>query len=366
MDPSQVNVLLLYKNFAASQNISHIGLGVSMVNIAKVLAQNGLRCRPIAIKYPAQDIQALLDRDPSITHVVVGAPWVPSVVYQDLCNRYPDVTFTVNCHSNVGFLQADANGIQLLRENIDIEAGQQNFHLAGNCSQFCESVIEAYGAPCTYLPNMYYLDEISGQNRPLWDGGILRIGVFGATRWQKNFLTAVMSALICARSLKAQVELYINSARVDGPEVARIMGAAQNLIKGVPNVKLVPVPWAPWNQFRQWVDSMHVLIQPSYTESFNLVTADGASRQVPSAVSPAIDWAPPSWQTDVDDAPMLAKVLMALIADPQAGRNGLNALQRHNSLGFDAWQRYLVAGQFGTGHMMWSALGVPKNYRLAA
>lgn len=31
------HVLLCYKNFAANQNISHIGLGVSALNNAKVL-----------------------------------------------------------------------------------------------------------------------------------------------------------------------------------------------------------------------------------------------------------------------------------------------------------------------------------------
>lgn len=366
MDPSQVNVALCYKNFAARQGISHIGLGVAMTNICKQLVANGITARVVPLSNPGVDLPAALARDPNITHVVVAAAWVPTAILSKLCDDYPDITFTMNIHSNIGFLQADANGIQLLREGIQLEAGKPNFHVAGNCAQFVESLIEGYGAPGTYLPNLYFLDNISQQSRPLWDGGTLRLGVFGATRWQKNFLTAVMAGIIVCRNTKAETELYINSARVDGPEVARIMSAAQNMARGIPNFRLVPVPWAPWPDFRQWVDSMHVLIQPSYTESFNLVTADGASRQVPSAVSPAIDWTPQSWQCDVDDAPELARVIVGLIKDPQAGRLGLQALQQHNAQGMQAWTRYLVNGQFGTGANQWLHAGVPLNYTLRA
>ena len=52
---------------------------------------------------------------------------------------------------------------------------------------------------------------------------------------------------------------------------------------------------------------MHLLMQPSYTESFNVVTADGVAEGVPSVVSDAIDWAPDNWKAPVDDAHAMAR-----------------------------------------------------------
>ena len=86
------------------------------------------------------------------------------------------------------------------------------------------------------------------------------------------------------------------------------MDAVRQMMNGLAHVKLVENGWQPWPQFRQTVRHMHLLLQPSYTESFNVVTADGVAEGVPSVVSAAIDWAPRSWIAPVDDANAMARV----------------------------------------------------------
>ena len=78
----------------------------------------------------------------------------------------------------------------------------------------------------------------------------------------------------------------------------------------------------PWAKFRQLVGSMHLLLQPSFTESFNVVTADGVHQGVPSVVSDAIDWAPARWQANPDDAEDLVRVAQYLLKTPQAVDDG--------------------------------------------
>src|SRR5208282_2022898 len=97
-------------------------------------------------------------------------------------------------HSNTGFLQADRNGIRLIKEALELEASTYNFHVAGNCTQFVGWVEETFKEPCTYLPNMYFLHHRHGHRKELWDGGDLRIGIFGATRSLKNFVSATAAA----------------------------------------------------------------------------------------------------------------------------------------------------------------------------
>jgi hypothetical protein len=121
-------ILLAYKNFSKDCNVSHIGLGVTAAYTAKTLMANGI----IAQAFPAfgaDDIGNYVESQESsprpITHVIVMAQWIPTIFLAKLCRKFPHVKFTLNCHSNVGFLQAEPRAIDLLREAIDLETGQR-------------------------------------------------------------------------------------------------------------------------------------------------------------------------------------------------------------------------------------------------
>jgi len=86
---------------------------------------------------------------------------------------------------------------------------------------------------------------------------------------------------------------------------------------------------------------MHLLLQPSYTESFNMVTADGVAEGVPSVVSDAIDWAPDHWKAMADEVRDIARVGRGLLLDDQAASDGWNALTDHNASALSAWKAFL-------------------------
>jgi hypothetical protein len=340
MSMSVRRVILAYKNFAANKNISHIGLGVAALNNAKSLRERGIAAEVWPI-VNAADLTARLDA--SISHVIISAPWIPSAHLQRMTCDFPDIQFAVNCHSNVGFLQADTNGVRLVREAMEIERGTWNFRVAGNSRKFCRWVRDAYSVPCTYLPNLYYLDSSVPPSRPLYSGGTLRIGAFGATRPLKNFMSAAGAAVEIAARLRASLELWVSSGRTEGGN--GILDAVRAMVAGLPNVKLVEGGWQSWPKFRQTVRHMHLLMQPSYTESFNMVTADGVAEGVPSVVSEAIDWAPDGWKASIDDVWDIARTGRQLLADPYAAEDGFNALQQHNRRGLEAWLEYLGASR---------------------
>jgi hypothetical protein len=331
-------LVLAYKNFAAQQNISHIGLGVSALNTCKVLRRAGVAADVWPV-VNAKDLGVRLQRDPA-SHVVVSAPWIPSVDIQAIVMANPATRFAVNCHSNVGFLQADSNGVRLVREALDVEMATHNFHLAGNSSKFCSWIRSAYARPCTYLPNLYYLEPDFLPWRPLYAGGTLRIGAFGATRPLKNFMSAAGAALDIAHRYKANLELWLSAGRTEGGGDT-ILRSARAMLDGLPNVKLVENGWQSWPKFRQSVAHMHLLLQPSYTESFNMVTADGVAEGVPSVVSHAIDWAPEHWKASMDNVLDIARVGRYLLSDPYAPQEGIEALKIHNADGLKSWQSFL-------------------------
>src|SRR5579875_2270804 len=162
--PANMSVILAYKNFAANRNISHIGLGVAAINTAKVLRREGTKTEVWPI-LSASDLRNRLKSAPA-AHVIISAPWIPALEMQSLSNDFPETQFSINCHSNVGFLQADRNGIRLVREMMELELATANVHLAGNSRRFCEWVRFAFGAPCAYLPNLYWIESDPVSRQP--------------------------------------------------------------------------------------------------------------------------------------------------------------------------------------------------------
>jgi hypothetical protein len=333
-----LSVVLAYKNFAANRNISHIGLGVAAINTAKVLRREGIPTEVWPV-LSAADLHAKLDKQ-AAEQVIISAPWIPTVELQGLALDFPNTHFAVNCHSNVGFLQADRNGVKLMRETMELELGMPNVHLAGNSRRFCYWVESAFGSTCAYLPNLYWLQDHAVRQGG-WCGGPLRVGVFGATRPLKNLMSAAGAALEIARHSRAPLELWLSGARTEGGGET-VLAAVREMLTGLPGVTLQLNGWQSWPSFRKTVAHMHLLLQPSYTESFNMVTADGVAEGVPSVVSNAIDWAPDDWKADVDDVLDIARTGRRLLHDKRAVDEGRAALERYVADGLLAYRQYFA------------------------
>jgi hypothetical protein len=337
-DQINMHVVLAYRNFAANRAISHIGLGVTALNAAKSLRAEGIDASVWAVT-SAPDLTNQL-RNSVATHVVVSAPWLSTDDLARLCADFPETQFVVTCHSNLGFLQADPSAMRLVREGIDLQRCTWNFRIAANSARLTRWVEAAYAAPCLHLPNMYYLDGMEPK-RELYRGGTLRIGAFGATRALKNLLTAAGAAVEIANGLRVDLEFWISAGRNEGG--GPVVDAVRQMMNGLPHVKLVESGWQTWPQFRQTVRHMHLLLQPSYTESFNVVTADGVAEGVPSVVSEAIHWVPDNWKAKVDDAGDVAKAGLRLLGSRRAARQGMAALKKHNREALRIWRDYLYA-----------------------
>ena len=336
LDSRPVRLALAYKNFAANRAVSHIGLGVTALNTAKTLRHAGIETEVFPITSP-RDLRDSA-RMQGITHMVISAPWIPTMELATICANNPDIQFAVNCHSNLGFLQADPNAVRLLREGLGLHRGSLNFHMAANSHRLSDWATRVYGTPCSHLPNLYFLDGKVPEGRQ-YKGGTLRIGAFGATRALKNLTTSAGAALEIARALNADLEFWISSGRSEG--AGPVIDAVRQMTHGMPHVKLVENGWQTWPEFRNTVRNMHLLLQPSYTESFNVVTADGIAEGVASVVSDAIDWAPDAWKAPVDDAHAMAATGLRLLRDRNASKRGYAALQKHNRQAVSTWREFV-------------------------
>jgi hypothetical protein len=335
-----MKVAIVHRSYEKEPGVSHVGLGVCAINTVKTLLQHHIK----AEVWPVASTDILTQRiqsDPHVTHVVIQAPWVPSSSLLALSRKHPEVQFAVNCHSNVGFLQTEPEAVTKMLELLELEQSTHNLHCAGNSADFVQWIRNAYQSPCVLLPNLYYLDHHARTHRPLWSGGLLRIGIFGAPRPQKNVLTGVAGAIELAQMLKAHTEIWVNGGRNE-THGKTILEAAKRAISKNPLTTYKEFPWAPWPEFRRHIGSMSLLIQASYTESFNQVTADGIAVGVPSVISSAIRWAPSYWEADVDSAGDIARTGHSLLLNAHAQEDGFKALSDHNRSSLAYWREFLM------------------------
>lgn len=335
-----MRVILVSKNFAAANpNISHIGLGVAGLNTCKVLIQNGIPCEVWQVTAAKQLRDKLKHYPHPITHVVISAPWISTLDLQNITHEFPHIHFAMNCHSNVGFLQADPQGMRLLKEDMHLEMAVPNFSVAANSTKMQKWIECAYGQSAECLPNLYYLNRSSFRPHG-WNHTSLRIGCFGATRPQKNLASSIGAAIQIGRELKVHTDIFISSGRAEGGGNT-VLNTVNEMVRNLPAASIHETGWQSWPAFRQLVGSMHLLLQPSYTESFNMVTADGIAEGVPSVLSSAIDWAPPYWVADADDVNQIARVGQHLLRDPHAPQEGYSALENYIQRGIILWKTYL-------------------------
>jgi len=294
----------------------------------------------LAARLAADRGTAELQHHVPVSHVIIHALWIPTPLLAQLAYQYTDVEFCVVCHSNLGFLQADPGAIALLRSGSALEQAAPNFHIGANGDRLQAWWVATYGTRMLLLPNMYPFDSI--QHRPQWHGSTLRIGCFGAMRPQKNVLTAAGAALeVGVRLRVTDLEFWTSGGRIEGGG-ASIVQAIEQMYLGMPRARWVAQGWASWTDFLVTLGSMDLLLQPSYTESFNMVTADGIARGIPSVIGDAIDWAPRNWVASCDSAADIANKAIALLHDPGAISEGVQALTAHNRAALLEWESFLA------------------------
>lgn len=207
-----VRVALVYRDFTGD-GVSHVGLGVSAAYTAKTLRHHGIWAEvwsvPSAQKLRERlhQIGAIADQRGEVrpTHVILAAPWIATKDLAVIAAEFSEVMFVVVSHSSVGFLAADAEAVRLLRQTADLQLATHNVFVGGNSAKFTDWATEAWGVHAVCLPNLYCLSETFPQHDRRWTGGSLRLGLFGANRPLKNFLSGAAAAVEMARRLHVQI-----------------------------------------------------------------------------------------------------------------------------------------------------------------
>lgn len=319
---------------------SHVGLGINALLTSKVLRKHHIQCDPVAI-WDVDDIKDWLTQHSSVTHAIIEAPWVTAGEMSGLCTMFSHVHFIVRSHSQIGFLQVEPGAVKNLRDLMLLQEAQLNVSVAVNTERLREFMRKVYKKRVVYLPNLYDVEREGRKRDESHEHRTLRIGSFGALRPLKNHTTAAAAALMMAERRGSDLEFYINSGRKENEGAGKVATTIKYMFEGVRWAKVVEVPWEEWPVFRHTVAHMDLCIQVSFSETFNIVTADATAEGIPSVVGTAIEWVPHSWHANTDSAEDIARVGSHLLWDVHGADEGLHALKHYVKEGVGHWLNFL-------------------------
>jgi hypothetical protein len=298
MDADPIRVLFITKRgqiyskeYSSGEYVLSSGLRNSAQFVVDALIANGLEAK-LAQVVDNNDIdREVTHYKPS--HVMIEALWVIPEKFEILHRLHPTVQWVIRLHSEIPFLAQEGMAMDWLCRYLDYPNVLIAFNSIRTRDDFRRLLTAKYGeeavtARTLYLPNCYDVLPIV-EPVPKPDAGIaVDIGCFGAIRPLKNQLLQAVAAIVFADSRGLRLRFHINCTRVEqkGDPVLNNLGA---LFKHSSH-ELIQHEWHAHSDFLAIVRTMDVGLQVSFTETFNIVSADFASLGVPVVVSNEIPW----------------------------------------------------------------------------
>jgi glycosyltransferase involved in cell wall biosynthesis len=173
----------------------------------------------------------------------------------------------------------------------------------------------------TWLPNYYPPPSAvwSGTPRPQVEPHWINVGCFGAIRPLKNHLTQAIAAMVFADNLRHRLRFHANATRIEG-RGEPILHNLQALFAHSRH-ELVEHDWLDHDAFLDLLGGgVDVALQVSFSETFNIVSADAVACGVPVIASPAVPWLGAYAMANPDDAGSISDALMRLWQGSQQAR----------------------------------------------
>jgi hypothetical protein len=251
------------------------------------------------------------------THVIIEAFWVVPSKFDVLKPLHPTVRWIVRNHSNMPFLASEGIATQwvigYLSRGIEVMSNSPNA-LAD-----LQGVAVACGLPeslLTYGPNVYPDSgsaAISIASPPFPASGPVKIGCYGALRPLKNQLAQAIAALLFADAIGRPIEFHINGTRVEGEGGQSLKNIVNLFASASPKAgTLVQDAWLPHVGFIALQATMDIAMQVSFSETFNIVSADAVMSAVPLVGSPDIPWLGGYGQADPTSVNSIASLMLAI------------------------------------------------------
>jgi hypothetical protein len=267
------------------------GLYNSAKFVADYLATQGYETKLESVVDSNSIDRVVTEFDPDI--VIIEALWVPPAKFQELLKikRHKKRRWIVRIHSKAPFLANEGLATEWISEYTKIK--NPHIEIAPNTVELTRQLHSAFPhGKFIYLPNIYVFKKVETEKlpKPNEEDKWIEIGSFGAIRPMKNTYQQALAAIEFAESKGMRLKFHVNGSRIEqmGGNVLKNIRA---LFEESPH-RLVEHYWYKHNDFLKVISKMDLGMQVSFSESFNIVTADFVNMNVPIVASDDITWMP--------------------------------------------------------------------------
>lgn len=236
------------------------------------------------------------------THVIIEALWVVPSKFKVLTKLHPNVEWIIRLHSDIPFLANEGIAIDWIYQYLEYE----NVKVSINSKRADREFGVVTNKDFLYLPN-YYPVGFFNKNKPSKrDKKFLNVGCFGAVRPMKNHLLQAFAAIEFANKNNKILNFHINIGRVEnnGDPVLKNL---RSLFENNPEHNLIEHKWMIHSDFIEVVQRMDIGLQVSFSETFNIVTADMVNNNIPVVVSNEISWVCPLFHAKTTSTKSIVK-----------------------------------------------------------
>lgn len=257
------------------------------------------------------------------THVIIEALWVVPSKFAVLCKLHPNVKWIIRLHSDTPFIAnegiaMDWIGDYLTYENVSIAVNSPK--IEGELITFTGHKLgwdfDYLSKKIIYLPN-YYPQNF--KKKPFnSDKDWIDVSCFGAMRPMKNHLIQAFAAIQFADYIGKKLRFHINVGRVEqrGDTVLQNLKALFLHIHESGH-ELINHEWMPRDKFLEVCQTMDIGMQVSFSETFNIVTADMITQGIPIIGSPEIPWLHPLYSANPTNSEDITEKLIWTYLDTE-------------------------------------------------
>ncbi len=223
-------------------------------------------------------------------YVIIDGLWVVPEKFEELAPLYPHIKWVIRIHSEISFIAQEGIFTDWVYKYLKIKNVVLTFNSL-KIFNIMKKITHPYSNKIEYLPNLYTLAKNNMKIKKNIDKSILKIGVFGAARVLKNQLAQAVAALDFAEELDKPLELFININTKDPnglPIYLNIIHLIKNHYSGRHTVNLVE--WTNHETFLEIMREIDIVMQVSFTETFNLVCCDSLNMNTPIIGVSEIPW----------------------------------------------------------------------------
>lgn len=250
--------------------------------------------------------------------VVIEALWVVPQKFDILRRLHPNVKWVIRLHSKLPFLANEGIAFEWINEyvnkpNVFVSTNSKNMY--NDLVQYLQDTPQGdFSTKILFLPNYYPIGNKTSPSELFWDiGETINIGCFGAIRPMKNHLTQAAAAIQFADEHGLNLRFHINVSRTEqrGEVVLKNLRSMFDALNG--KHELVEHDWLDHTEFLALIDQMDLGLQVSLSETFNIVSADFVSRDVPIVTSDEVDWMPKFFTAKTTDTKSIVRAMRRVL-----------------------------------------------------